>query len=314
MDWKTHYQAELAQSDGRDRVAAWLRRPIDERVVSALARGAILSFPHTTLDYAGPLQASVVSGLCEAGIDRVVALGVLHSGGVPVYRRALDPAEPPEVRARCFAEVEGAFALPAERIETPFGPLPARPAGGGPVRVDRADLLEREFSLDTFASVLKLASEVLARPPIPVTAVFVGMTRNPATGSFETARRAASWLRRIVDGRTAVVTTGDVVHYGTAYGLAESDAGEADQSALERAFRLRVEQVLAQAMNGEDETAYHASLDELRNDQREILPVLASFLGPHAAFEILSFSLSDYSRILSTPPPCYVASALLSYG
>jgi len=314
MDWKTTYTRELAQVGSRDRVVEWLGRPSDDRIAGAIDRGAVLSFPHTALDFAGPLQAAVVAGLYRAHVDRVLALGVLHSGGLPAYRRALDPGEPLDVRERSFSEVSGAFADCSTWIETPFGRHPLCPASGTAVRDDGAEHLVGEFSLDTFTAVLRLGADVFDRAPIPMTAVLVGMTRRPATGSFETARRLAAWIRRTVDSRTAVVTTGDLVHYGAAYGSVGDVGNSVDPPALERSLRVRVEEMLSRAMTGEDETAYRLSLDELRNDQRELLPVVASYLEARASFELLEFSLSDYARLLSTPPPCFVASALVAYG
>jgi hypothetical protein len=58
--------------------------------------------------------------------------------------------------------------------------------------------------------------------------------------------------------------------------------------------------------------AHQLSLDVLHNDQREILPVVSSVLGPARA-RILDFALSDYADILGAPPPCRVASALVVY-
>jgi hypothetical protein len=49
---------------------------------------------------------------------------------------------------------------------------------------------------------------------------------------------------------------------------------------------------------------------ELRNDQRNLLPVLAAVAGPGARADLLSFRLTDYGPVLGQAPPCFVASAL----
>jgi hypothetical protein len=47
------------------------------------------------------------------------------------------------------------------------------------------------------------------------------MTRNPLSGSFEGAASLARALRQLVTRRTAVVATGDLVHYGRGYDVEE---------------------------------------------------------------------------------------------
>ena len=137
------------------------------------------------------------------------------------------------------------------------------------------------------------------------------MTRNPISGSFETAVTLADWLRNQWDVETAIVTTGDVVHYGAVYG--SKDEGSVPGQ-LESRFRTKLKELLATAFAQRDlENAYQISLLELKSDQREILPVLAHMLGAEACAELLAFELSDYSGIFDTAPPCLVASALIAY-
>lgn len=315
MDWKAYYRNELTRPGARERIDGWLRTSRIEGVSEAVARRAILSFPHTALDFAGPLQAAVVSALIAEGIERIVALGVLHSGGLSSYRVALDERAALDERVTAFRAVSGAFLRGASEIETPFGLHPAVPLSGGPVRTESDGLLSQEFSLDTFGALLRRAADVFDCAPMPILPLFVGMTRHPATGSFETALEIADWLREVADEGTAVVTTGDLVHYGTAYGLGEEGAPEVEISSLERHFRARVSETLDRAMTQEGvEAAYQASRIDLKNDQREILPVIAAYLGAHARADVLSFELSGYAPILSVDDPCVVASALVSYG
>ena len=315
VDWKRYYQAELEASGARGRIAGWLEAEPRADVTDAIANRAILSFPHTALDAAGPLQAAVVSALVRAGVERVIALGVLHSGGLPAYRQALDDGVPDDVREDGFETVRGAFVDGTTEVETPFGAQPLHLASGGPVRVDRSGLLASEFSLDTFLAITRLAADVLGRRPIPVLPLFVGMTRHPIAGDFGDARALAEWLRAAAVTGTAIVATGDLVHFGTAYGLPPDYDGPADTDALEQQFLPRLERVLGTAMReGGTEEAYQESLHVLKNDQREILPVIAEFLGSRRAFEILHFCLSDYAAILSVAKPCLVASAVVAYG
>lgn len=315
MDWKGFYRRELERPDGRARSVAWLESDPDPRIGAAIDRDGIVSFPHTALAYAGPLQAAVVSSLYRRRIERVVALGVLHGGGLPPYRAALDAAAPAEARSAGFEAVRGAFTDGAVTWETPFGRHPTLPAEGDGIRPDEAGLLASEFSLDTFCALLRLGADVFGRPPIPIEPVFVGMTRDPVSGRFDDARRLAAWAREVRSERsTALVTTGDLVHYGAPYGPLDR-APVVDRATLERTFESDVRETLACALEtGDLDRAYRRSRDVLRSDQRELLPVIAGCLGTRTSFEILSFGLSDYAGILAVDPPCLVASALVLYG
>jgi len=314
MDWKHYYENELLSPGSHDQVTRWLREADDPRVRAAIDRNAILSFPHTALAFAGPLQTAVVSGLYRSGVRDVIALGVLHSGFLPAYRTALDEKAPLADRDRAFGVVRGGFALPQETARTPFGDLPLLPADG-PVRVDRSGILDKEFSLDTFLATMALAAAAFDRPCLPVLPVFVGMTRDPVRRVFGPARELAEWLSCRIGPRTALVTTGDLVHFGATYGWTPHEIEAAGrQESVNRALREGVARMLSLALEGQTEAAYQANLRSLRNDQREILPVLAAYLRHNAGFELLAFEMSDYEPILEAESPCLVASALVAYG
>ena len=315
MEWKPYYDAELRQPGTRDKIVDWLRAAGEDDALSTMiGSGTVFSFPHTGIDYSGPIQTRVVAALYRAGIKRVIALGLIHGSLVPAYRVAMDESASQGERADAFEHVSGAV-LPAKRdLETPFGthpvaavtePMPAE------IRVDADDLLQNEFSLDTFHSVLRLTADVFQVELLPILPLFIGMTRHPITGSFETAARLAHWLREQWDDETAIVTTGDVVHYGAVYG---SEHEGVSPVSLESRIHARLEELFANAFEERDlETAYQISLHGLKSDQREILPILSHLLGEAACAELLTFELSDYASILDTDPPCLVASALIAY-
>lgn len=314
MDWKTYYRREIEAPAGRRAVDRFLKAGEDDELISALGDGAIVSFPHTALAFAGPMQARVVSALYRSGSERVVALGVLHAGGCRAYQVALDGTQAIDVRRAALLDVAGGTVLSGSSVDTPFGGLPlvkVSECDDVPVRVDRAGLLADEFSLDTFFAMMRRAADVFDAPPIPVLPVFVGPTRDPIDGSFRVAERLAEWVRRqCADGRsTARVTTGDLAHYGTAYG--SPDAVPADD--LDRRLCLEVERTLDAALVARDwARAHRLSVDVLRNDQREILPVISGILGA-ARHRIVGLTLSDYAPILDVLPPSVVATALVIY-
>ena len=287
-------------------------------LAEALCGGGILSFPHTALAFAAPLQARVVDALYRSSVRRVIALGVLHSGGSRAYRRALDDRHPKDVRRAAVAEVAGGWLLADPRVGTPFGDLTVLQSiedTSTPVRVDRGGHLVKEFSLDTFLALMRRAADLRGVRPLPVLPLYIGLTRDPLDRTFVVAERLAAWIRKAAtadDGRTAIVTTGDLVHYGTAYGQPEADPSEPLDELTDR-LRSSVEQMLEAGLRKREWTlAHRLSLEALHNDQREILPVLSEILGPARAW-IHHFELSDYTDILGASPPCRVASALVIY-
>jgi len=321
IDWKSYYRDELVAPQARSELERDFEEARqDEEIDGLLARGAILSFPHTALPYAGPLQARVVAGLTCAGIERVLALGVLHASSLPPVveadRRLLaDASAPVTDRQAAFERLSGGF-VPAERVaRTPFGEVPLSDAGDlDCVRVDRDGLLRSEFSLDTFLSLLAFHAREQGRRPPEVLAVYVGPVRDPVTGGFEAADRLCASLASWNTPGTAIVATGDLVHYGTTYGPPERMAGRpTDPEALEAFFARETTTALELALAGDRAAAFERSNEVLQNDQRNILPVLTHLLGPGAGYRMLSFSLSDYAAILGVEPPCVVASALVAF-
>ena len=315
MDWKSYYEKELHKAGTREKIVHWLRSADKMALRSgAYDRRAVLSFPHTAVGYSGPLQARVISWLYRLGFKRIIALGVMHGSSIPLFQVVAKPLALPKDRLDAFAQISGAFLPIADRLATPFGDLTVstdvtvRPPE---IRSDLANLLKSEFSLDTFHAMLRLAADVNDVEPLPVIPLYIGMTRNPVTGSFETARTLARWLLDQWDDETAIVTTGDVVHYGTVYG---SDVGDFTSKQLESQFLHRLETVLNTAFrDGQMEAAYQETRRELKSDQREILPLLIHLLREGAVTRIEAFTLSDYAPILETAPPCLVASALIAY-
>jgi predicted class III extradiol MEMO1 family dioxygenase len=315
MDWKTYYRAEWTAPGAAEAVREWFRLA-SETEERPWPRDAVLSFPHTALRYAGRIQCEVVDWLYASGFRRVLALGVLHGGNVEAVRTAFDPSAAADRRRDAFLHAAGGFRFAEETSETPFGSVPGwgpQPVGGR-IRIDSDGLLREEFSLDTFLALVALGGDLHARPPLPVFPIYVGMTRDPLRGDFVVAEDLAVHLRNLVDDETAVVATGDLVHYGAYYGPTEGDPGGCNAAALTHWARGEVERTLETALVERDfASAYALCRDRLKNDQREMLPVLASLLDrPRAHLE--AFTLSDYAEILEVARPCYVASSLVRFS
>ena len=191
MEWKPYYNAELRRPGTRDKIANWLRVAGENAALSAMIGShTVFSFPHTAVDYSGPIQARVVSWLYRKGFKRMIALGVLHGSLIPDHETATNVSASQEERASAFANVSGAFLPAKRRLETPVGkldiemltePMPDE------IRLDSTNLLQREFSLDTFHAVVRLAADVFQVEPLSVLPLYIGMTRHPISGSFEVA-------------------------------------------------------------------------------------------------------------------------------
>ncbi len=321
MDWKSYYRDELARPESLSAIEGFFScAEVDPKIDEAIAKRAILSFPHTALSYAVPLQARVIAGLYRARVSEVIALGVLHTSVMPTpyiddLNRLHDSSIDPDVRKAGLARLSGAFFPSGEKITTPFGDLPI--ASIGPHRLIRADagILKNEFSLDTFLLLMVFYASQRGIDPLHVVPLYVGITYDPVEDSFAIAAELARALRQGIGREAAVVTTGDLVHYGTAYGdEARIPRMPKEKRALETYFLRETEDVLALALSKRNlKEAFTRSLEVLKSDQRYILPVIAEFLGHRADYEILHFELSDYDGILSVDPPCYVASSLITY-
>ncbi len=314
MDWKAYYAGELRAPAARKRVTSWLERARLEAPPPGVPSKTVLSFPHTALHAAGPLQAVVAETIFRSGCRRVITLGVLHTSALPAASAAADPSRPASERERAFAVLAGGFLGGADGLATPFGELPLAPTVSEPSVVHRSacdNVLRNEFSLDTFHAVLRWAATLRKSKPPHVLPVYIGLTRHPVSGSFAVADALGAWLRGQWDDETAIVATGDLVHYGTLYAspalsVAPPDLETWSLGRLKEALRLGLEQ-------RDDEAAYEIAWQELRSDQREMLPVLARALDSGARGDILAYELTDYADILRVPPPCRVASALVAY-
>jgi len=331
MDWKAYYRSARETREASGKIDRWIRSAAREpnvELIDAIRRGGIVSFPHTTLDTAGPLDAHVVTALHAAGVRRIVCLGVLHGGCLHAdaqraFRLALDPTADPTERHRALADIGGAFLLPQPasatgRDENRFAGHAATYdqilADPSVVRADLQGVCRHEFSLDTFLAVLAAYSERFPQFLPEILPVYVGVTQCADRSFYASAPDVAAALSKLFTQDTAWVATGDLIHYGPFYGVTVPGAPGTDPNRASRELRTRLERLLTQVLDDgkvNDESFDTATV--LGNDQRFILPIIAALLGPHASAKTLSFDMVDYSHILSTPPPCFVAATLSAY-
>lgn len=317
MDWKRYYAEELASPRGRAAALGALARHGrgDTHVQAVLQAGGVVSFPHVSIHDAADALARVAQSILTMGAARVVALGVLHGGTLPVaWREAHLALQGTGAQAeQAFQQLGGAW-IARGAVQTPFGSVDegALPACAALLREDPA-LLCNEFSLDLFLALLAAAAQGRGVRPPPVTRLFVSATRRP-DGSFQPAGALAQVVGSMVDADTVCVATGDLVHVGNAYTpAAEMAALPADADALQATLLAQIAAMHTAALLQRDQAAAWAIGTRLRSDQRHLLPVIAELLGPSAEAELLSFRLSDYAGINGVPPPSWVAAALVAF-
>lgn len=318
MDWKRYYADELRSPEGRGFVQRLIEksRP-DPQIMELLANGSVVSFPHTSLFHGGDLVMRVVSSLYELKPSKVIALGVLHIWGLEPwardYRALMAPGKSAKEMEELFSRLQGGF-LPVEaKWETPFGSYPVRlPHPHEAVR--GLPELEREYSLDLFFSLSLIYAREKEIEPLTISPLFIGMTAKPPGEDFSIARMLGDYLRNYVDQNTAVVATGDLVHFGTIYSpedfIRELRSREAP---VEQSLLHMVKKMLSHYLVGHDFKSGFHHAQKLNCDQRYMLPVIAEFLGPGAGFSLLEFRLSDYAPIWDVAPPCFVSSCLVAY-
>ena len=323
MKWKPYYRHEFDLPRTREYLdMVFSLAEEDASLDSSIDTGSILSFPHTALHYAAMYQARVIVSLYRARVEQLIALGVLHLWGHAVssslYRQAISLEEEPSVRQAGFCTLAGAFTPIDSVMHTPFGEilfdlcaLPESPVISPAVQ----GLLAEEFSLDTFLSLLHYYYLLHDHPLPRIVPLYIGMTRNPLTGSFTIAGQIAAAVHRMLTMKTAVVATGDVVHYGSGYSPQEVISGmPKDADELKKTLRDELDIVLTQVIDRREyQLAFHRLDRFLNNDQRYLLPVVAEILGNRGEHDVISFELSDYSHINDAPAPCVVASSLVAY-
>ncbi len=175
----------------------------------------------------------------------------------------------------------------------------------GPGTAFGPNLWQNEFSLDHFKSLLTLASELYGtRMPNVI-------ERYPfLTGTDPEALAGFSELRTVRENGAALVATADMVHHGIGYGTAPADAREPERDETDEWVREHIERSL-EVLFARDCKSFLERCDVMQSDFRDAGPVLAALLEKKIPFQVSALRLVDYSDVLETPPPTWVAGALV---
>ncbi len=320
MDWRKKTRQKLQSPSVAEKLLTWLDcfPNGDQQLIDVISNGGIISFPHTELDYSGEMTMRVVTSLYSWGAQRVIALGVIHQGTLPEpykdkFATLLDPQAPAKMRQENLKIFQGGFVRSHEL--TAFGNIPTVSPQTAWRRIRKDNqLLRGEFCLEYFLSFLHFAADHLHTDVPPVFPVYIGATFDPATGSFRIAREVADEILQWHDDKTAVVITGDLVHYGTTYSTSADMEGKPTAiNELERHFLPLIERAFHLAFQQKNyPEAFRYFNEILHNDQRLLFPVVSEMLGPQPTYHIIEFHLSDYAPIWKVTPPSVVASSLVA--
>jgi hypothetical protein len=167
-----------------------------------------------------------------------------------------------------------------------------------------------EFCLDGIGYFLDMAKEVLDLPEVKLETVFAERDRTIDAEDLERiVENMESFgrdLKERIDPDTAVVMTGDMVHYGYGYNMTEvlDDPTELIQGNVERALDLLYAK--------DDPLEWLKFSRAIKNDQIFVGIAVKAALGKGLKHRIFSSEISDYSDVLSAREPTVVASVF--YG
>ncbi|MEK7470270.1 MAG: hypothetical protein AAB074_23105 [Planctomycetota bacterium] len=274
-DWKKWY-ADERRALGAAGLSALLKSAPDVE----LPRKGALVFPHAKLQACGAQVAAVAKAVLQSGATEVVALGVLHGG------RAADAdlvkaakAGDPAARAR-MRRVHG----------------PGAPGDEG--------FWAEEFSLDNFKALLDFAAERTGRSAPRV------IERYPfLAGTSPGSLQGLDDLRPLLEAGAALVVTTDPAHHGHGYGTPPQQILD-DRVAATRTTVLEAVSRVFDKLARREYLDFLRECDEQRSDFRDTGPAMAALLEGPILSRIVELCLVDYSDVLSSPRPTWVAAAL----
>jgi len=271
--WKQYYRAE------RERIGA----PALLQLVAAaepldVHPGGAIVIPHTRMEVTGDQIATAVATVLESGVDRVLALGVLH-GARRVDREQVSAARAGDAGAR--HDLRGVH--------------------------DEHGLAAEEFSLDGFSELLELAAEKAGRT-IEVTRRYPFLV-----GDDPGSLPGLDDVRRVVaDGAMLVVTT-DPIHHGHAYDTPVDACLPADEPSTIVAARVAIDEQFT-ALSDHRFSDFVGLTEMHRSDFRDTGPTMAMLLDQGFDTVVHALALVDYADALDAANPSWVAGALATVG
>jgi hypothetical protein len=170
---------------------------------------------------------------------------------------------------------------------------------------------EQEFSLDGLVYVAKLYAEANNLMPLSFTEIYRQISVKDIAQRDRDIRlliRKGGSLKNELDSDTAVVMTGDLVHYGYGYG----DQSPQQLDSLPDILQSRITELLGVIYHKRDSLLFIEKSLAVKNDQIAPAIIVNALFNSPLDYSIFSFMLSDYSPILKSASPTVVAS--VHYG
>jgi len=212
----------------------------------------------------------------------------------------------------------GALSFPHTYLDSSFMPLlrtvravhrsgKSKVLALGVVHSFDYDPEKEEFSLDGLSFMLDLVESALGQPKIGLKRRFVVRDRSLTEPELmvKDIEAKGKALMKELDDDTALLITGDLVHYGHGYGM--TDVAE-DLGLIDRMIGSDLELLYER----KDHLGYLLSARKNMNDQAVVGIVAGTLLGSPLEHRVFSCEMTDYSEILGTKRPTVVASVL--YG
>ncbi len=174
---------------------------------------------------------------------------------------------------------------------------------------------KQEFSLDGLTTIAKLYAQANNLTPLSFTEIYHSISVKDTEKRDKDIRlltKKAKSLKSELDSDTAIVMTGDLVHFG--YGYGDKNLHPHDRPLHDRLpnIFLQIIDLLDTIYKARDPLLFIEKSLAVKNDQIAPAIFVNALFDSRVSYSIFSYTLSDYSSILKFPPPTVVAS--LHYG
>lgn len=268
---------------GEKGLRALLERGEEWQLAPILAAGGVLVFPHAGIVECGHQQAACVQAALDSGAETVIVISVLHAftPEMEAARGRVSDGGDPSVEV--FWGIQGTgINGPRQEWRGDHALVTWRYLWNAEVR--RRGLTEGKVP------------RVLERYPY-------------LTGGKPEAMPGFTELAREAEG-AAIVSTADSFHHGIGYGDAPAETFNMDEVGLNHARTVLEEGI--RLLGAGDYDAYEEHCIRAKSDSRDAGPVFHA-LRPRLQGRILELVGSDARALYDSPPPTWVAAALVAW-
>ncbi len=262
---------------GEQGVQDLLERGRQWQLGETLRQGGAILFPHAGIADCGHQIAATVQACMDSGADRVLAVGVLHALTDELQDARVRVANGADVTKEQYWGIQG-------------------PGLGG------HDTWRTEFSLRHFLFLWDAETRLRGGKTPQV------IVRYPYLAGGKPEMLPGMDELQAIARDAVVVWTADAFHHGIGYGDTPETALYPDQGGLDLAGRTI--QAGLDLLRGGDYWGFNQHCVEARSDGRDAGQVVRYLLGPLEG-RILDLTYTDTTDMYNSPPPTWVAGALV---